>query len=43
MKEIHDQCVQYGDSGGPVVDYIQGANVAGFVKMADAMLAYGIV
>lgn len=42
MKKIHDNCVQYGqtDCG---VDYLKGANVAGFVKVADAMLAYGVV
>lgn len=46
MHRIHDQCVEYGaaDGGddGPV-DYVKGANLAGFVKVADAMVAYGIV
>ena len=42
MKDIHDQCVQYGGTDG-YCDYVQGANIAGFVKVADAMLAYGIV
>ncbi len=42
MKSIHDQCVQYGQADG-WVDYVRGANVAGFVKVADAMLAYGAV
>jgi len=41
MKQIHEQCVEYGESGGHV-DYVQGANIAGFVKVADAMMAYGI-
>lgn len=42
MKDIHAQCVQYGECKTGV-DYIKGANVAGFVKVADAMLAYGSV
>jgi len=41
MQDIHDKCVQYGDEGGAVVDYVKGANIAGFVKVADAMIAYG--
>ena len=42
MKEIHNKCVERGktDNG---INYVQGANIAGFVKVADAMLAYGIV
>ena len=43
MKGIHDQCVQYGEGEDGYCNYVQGANVAGFVKVADAMLAYGIV
>ena len=42
MKSIHAACVQYG-SEGDYVDYVRGANVAGFVKVADAMLAQGAV
>jgi len=42
MRSIHDQCVEYGQDGERV-DYVTGANVAGFVKVADAMLAYGVV
>ena len=42
MKRIHEQCVEYGTLNGRV-DYVKGANIAGFVKVADAMLAYGIV
>ena len=42
MKDIHDSCVEYGQTKGGV-NYLQGANVAGFVKVADAMLAYGHV
>ena len=43
MKNIHKKCVQYGDSGNNYIDYVTGANIAGFVKVADAMLAYGLV
>ncbi len=42
MGRIHEQCVEYGTVNGHV-NYIKGANVAGFKKVADAMLAYGIV
>ncbi len=42
MREIHDQCVEYGDDGEHV-DYVRGANLAGFVKVADAMLAQGVM
>ncbi len=41
-KEIHSKCVSYGKNGENI-DYVKGANVAGFVKVADAMLAYGAV
>ncbi|MCF6287140.1 MAG: NADP-specific glutamate dehydrogenase [Candidatus Hydrogenedentes bacterium] len=43
MKDIHAQCVKHGDLGNGHVNYVQGANIAGFIKVADAMLAYGIV
>ena len=44
MKGIHDSCVEYGGVGGSDhIDYVKGANLAGFVKVADAMLAYGVV
>ncbi len=42
MKDIHDTCVKYGRKGDKV-NYVVGANVGGFVKVADAMLAQGIV
>ena len=42
MNDIHEKCVEHG-SGQDVVNYVRGANVAGFLKVADAMLAYGIV
>ena len=43
MKNIHDKCVEYGSDGNGHVDYVKGANIAGFVKVADAMLAQGVV
>ncbi len=43
MLDIHNQCVEYGTGAGQHVDYVRGANIAGFVKVADAMLAYGVV
>ncbi|WP_164117058.1 NADP-specific glutamate dehydrogenase [Sphingorhabdus sp. Alg239-R122] len=43
MEGIHDKCVKYGDQGDGYVDYVKGANIAGFKKVADAMLAYGVV
>ena len=42
MKGIHDQCVEFGEEG-EYVDYLKGANIAGFRKVASAMLAYGVV
>ncbi len=42
MKNIHTQCLQYGEEQG-TVNYVRGANIAGFVKVAEAMLAYGVV
>ena len=43
MGEIHDSCVEYGTKTQGPVDYVSGANIAGFVKVADAMLSYGHV
>ncbi len=43
MSDIHDSCVKYGTQEDGYVDYVQGANVAGFVKVADAMLDQGLV
>ncbi len=42
MRDIHNKCVTYGERGDHV-DYIDGANLAGFTKIAAAMLAYGAV
>ena len=45
MENIHDTCVNYGGLPGVAnqIDYVRGANIGGFVKVADAMLAQGIV
>ncbi|HEX6319424.1 MAG TPA: glutamate dehydrogenase, partial [Burkholderiales bacterium] len=41
MRGIHETCVRHGEAGG-VVDYVRGANIAGFVRVADAMLEQGV-
>ncbi|MDL2223251.1 NADP-specific glutamate dehydrogenase [Bacteroidales bacterium OttesenSCG-928-M11] len=43
MKDIHEQCVKYGKTSDDYIDYVKGANVAGFMKVAKAMLAQGII
>lgn len=43
MHSIHDQCVKYGREADGYVDYVKGANIAGFMKVANAMMAQGIV
>lgn len=43
MLDIHASCAKYGADGNGYVDYVKGANIAGFVKVADAMLAQGAV
>ncbi len=42
MQDIHEACVKYGKNADGSVDYVRGANVAGFVKVADAMLSQGV-
>lgn len=42
MEDIHAKCLKYGDEDGEV-DYVKGANIAGFSKVADAMVAYGAI
>ena len=42
MKDIHENCVRYGTQPDGSVNYVDGANIAGFVKIADAMLAQGV-
>ena len=43
MKDIHHNCVRHGERKDGSVNYVEGANVAGFVKLADAMLAQGVL
>jgi glutamate dehydrogenase (NADP+) len=47
MAGIHDSCIKYGDQGTKdgerYIDYVKGANIAGFKKVADSMLAFGVV
>lgn len=43
MTGIHDRCVAYGRIDSAYIDYVRGANIAGFKKVADAMLAFGVV
>jgi glutamate dehydrogenase (NADP+) len=43
MKDIHDRCIKYGDNGDGAINYAKGANIAGFKKVADSMLAFGPV
>ena len=43
MRDIHEKCVIHGTKDDGKVDYVKGANLSGFIKVAEAMLAYGIV
>ena len=43
MKSIHEQCVKYGRKADGTIDYVKGANIAGFMKVATAMLEQGIL
>lgn len=43
MADIHSRCIEYGTVDENYVNYVQGANIAGFIKVADSMLAYGAV
>ena len=43
MKDIHSRCVDHGEGDEGKVNYVDGANIAGFQKVAEAMLAYGVV
>ena len=42
MCDIHSTCVKYGDEGN-YINYVKGANIGGFIKVADAMIAQGLV
>ncbi len=43
MEDIHDSCIEYGKEKEGYCNYVKGANIAGFVKVADAMLAQGVI
>ena len=43
MHSIHTACLKYGTQEDGYINYVKGANIAGFVKVADAMLAQGVV
>jgi len=43
MSEIHNQCLRYGKEADGYINYMKGANVAGFLKVAKAMLAQGVI
>jgi len=43
MADIHDSCIEYGMEDNGYCNYVKGANIAGFVKVADAMLAQGVI
>ncbi|WP_394748328.1 NADP-specific glutamate dehydrogenase [Spongiimicrobium salis] len=43
MSDIHDSCIEYGKDDEGYCNYVKGANIAGFVKVADAMLAQGVI
>ncbi|NNL06937.1 MAG: NADP-specific glutamate dehydrogenase [Gammaproteobacteria bacterium] len=43
MQDIHNRCVEHGSESDDYVNYLKGANIAGFIKVADAMRAYGVM
>lgn len=43
MQNIHQTCIRYGKEENGYVNYVKGANIGGFIKVADAMLAQGLV
>ena len=43
MSDIHTQCVKYGTEADGYINYMKGANIAGFMKVAKAMMAQGVV
>ena len=43
MKDIHEQCVTHGSKDDGFVDYVKGANIAGFLKVANAMVDQGVI
>ena len=43
MSDIHENCVKYGTQPDGYINYVKGANVAGFLKVAKAMMAQGVI
>jgi len=43
MSDIHTQCVKYGTEADGYINYMKGANIAGFMKVAKAMMAQGVI
>ena len=43
MSDVHDQCVKYGRQPDGFINYVRGANIAGFMKVAHAMMQQGII
>jgi len=43
MQSIHSVCIQYGTESDGYINYVKGANIAGFLKVANAMLDEGII
>jgi glutamate dehydrogenase (NADP+) len=43
MQDIHAQCVKYGTEANGYINYVKGANVAGFMKVAKAVIAQGVL
>ena len=43
MRNIHKTCVEHGKEKDDSINYVRGANIGGFIKVADAMLAYGVI
>jgi glutamate dehydrogenase (NADP+) len=43
MSQIHDACVRYGEQPDGSINYVKGANIAGFMKVAQAMLEQGVI
>ena len=43
MRDIHEQCVKYGTEPDGYLNYMKGANIAGFMKVAEAMMGQGVI
>ncbi|MBQ7057509.1 MAG: glutamate dehydrogenase, partial [Bacteroidaceae bacterium] len=43
MHDVHEQCLRYGKQADGFINYVRGANVAGFMKVANAMMQQGVI